>query len=135
MITLTDPTTGISVELSPDDGWRWIDEFDWLPVTQNLTRSLTGAAIVQVSTITGARPITLSAGKNGQSWLTASQVEQLAVWACIPGKQLNLSLRGATRSVLFRHQDKPAFIADPVIDFADYEPDDNFAVTLKFMEA
>lgn len=134
MITLTDPSTGTSVQLDPDLGWRWVDEYDWQPVVMSATRSLTGKPIIQVAEKKGGRPITLGAGPNDKAWLKGSEVEQLAAWASVPNKQLNLALRGNLHQVLFRHIDPPALAVEPVRDYADPAPEDLFLATIKLME-
>lgn len=134
MITLTDPITSASMQFNPERGWRWVDEFAWAPVQQSLTRSLTGAPIVQSSVRVGGRAITLAAGPGDKAPLTGIELERLAAWAGVPGKVLNLVLRGTTRSVVFRHADAPAFDVEPVIDYDDHTPEDLFLATIKLLE-
>lgn len=134
MIILSDPKTQISVQLSPDDGWRWIDEFGWLPVKQGVTRTLTGAAIVQTGVMTGGRPITLSANDSEKALINGADAEKLAAWASVPGKEFSLALRGTTRTVIFRHQDAPALEIAPVVDYADPEQGDLYFARIKLME-
>lgn len=42
----------------------WVDEFDWNPIKQNQTRSLSGALIIETGIKKGGRQITLQGGKN-----------------------------------------------------------------------
>lgn len=134
MITLTDPVTSISVQLDPERGWRWVDEFAWAPVQQSLSRSLTGVPIVQSSVRVGGRSITLAAGSAEKTLLTGMEVERLSAWASLPNKVLNLLLRGTTRQVVFRHADAPALDVEPVIDYDDHAPEDLFMATIKLLE-
>lgn len=134
MITLTDPTTGTSVQLDPDRGWRWVDEYDWQPVVASATRSLAGKPIIQTATKVGGRPITLAAGPNDKAWLKGSEVAQLAAWARVPDMRLNLAMRGDLYRVIWRHMDQPALSVEPVIDYADPDANDDFMATLKLME-
>lgn len=134
MITLTDPVTSASVQLDPERGWRWTDEFAWAPVQQSLSRSLTGVPIVQSSVRVGGRSITLASGPSEKTLLTGMEVERLAVWASLPNKVLNLLLRGTTRQVVFRHADAPALDVEPVIDYDDHAPEDLFLATIKLLE-
>lgn len=134
MITLIDPVTSASVQLDPERGWRWIDEFAWAPVQQSLSRSLTGVPIVQSSVRVGGRSITLASGPAEKTLLTGMEVERLAAWASLPGKVLTLLLRGTTRQVVFRHADAPALDVEPVIDYDDHAPEDLFLATIKLLE-
>ena len=57
-------------------GLRWADEFDWTPVTQTTSYSLTGALIVEQAEKQAGRPITLVGGKEW-AWLTRAEVASL----------------------------------------------------------
>jgi hypothetical protein len=129
MITLTyGPTT---LELDPD--LLWADEFSWHPVEQAQERSITGALIVQVASRTGGRPITLETEDERSAWMTRATVQLLQTWAAMPGVTLQLSIRGESRAVIFRHQDG-AMDAKPLLHFADPDAGDFYLVTLRFME-
>lgn len=134
MITLTDPATSASVQLDPERGWRWVDEFAWAPVQQSLSRSLTGVPIVQSSVRVGGRSITLAASPTEKTVLTGIELERLTLWASLPNKVLSLLLRGTTRQVVFRHADAPALDVEPVIDYDDHTPEDLFLATIKLLE-
>lgn len=129
-ITLSDGTT--SVALHPD--LYWADEYDWQPVVQTVTQTLTGAVIVQAAAMQAGRKITLTPADDASAWMTKSVVEQLRNWAAVAGKTLTLTLRGASRTVIFRHHDGGAMEATPVVFFSDADSDDWFRVTLRFME-
>lgn len=43
-------------------GLRWVDEFDWSAREQSISRSLSGAQLIQYATRQGGRPITLLGG-------------------------------------------------------------------------
>jgi hypothetical protein len=129
MITLTYGLT--TLELAPD--LMWSDEFSWHPVDQAQERSITGALIVQVASRTGGRPITLEAEDERSAWTPRSAVLTLREWAAMPGVTLQLSIRGESRAVVFRHQDG-AMDAKPLVPFADPVAADFYLVTLRFME-
>lgn len=129
MITLADDTT--TLELSPD--LMWSDEFNWHPVEQATERTITGALVVMPAAKVGGRPITLQPEDDTSAWMLRDVIEQLRNWAAEPGKQLELTLRGVTRTVVFRHQDG-ALEAHPVVHFSDIEGTDNYLATLRFME-
>ena len=128
MITLSDGTT--TVNLNPD--LYWSDE-NWLPVEQSVERTLTGALIVSVSALTGGRPITLQPEDDSSGWTRLVDLTVLRNFAAIPGKQLSLTIRGVTRSVIFRHKDG-AIEATPVLHFSDVDGSDFYRATLRFLE-
>lgn len=132
MISLS--LNGTTIELDPD--LYWTDEHDWHPVTQSVERALTGALIIQIAgdAATPGRPITLAPEDDRSAWMKQSDLDELKAWAAIPGAVLQLTLRGRTRDVMFRHQDKPAIQAKPVTHFRDVQPDDDAIATFKFME-
>lgn len=123
-----------SVVLHPD--LKWSDEFSWAPVEQSAERTVTGALIVQVAARTGGRPITLEPEDDNSAWMRRSVVEQLRNWAAAPGQEMELTLRGTTRTVIFRHQDGAGLEAQPVVHFADADvsSSDFYRVTLRLME-
>lgn len=129
-ITLSDGTT--TVNMNPD--LYWSDEFTWHPVEQTVERTITGALIVSVATLQGGRPITLEPEDDSSGWMTHAIVEQLRNWAAVPGKQLTLTLRGTSRSVIFRHHENGAFDAEPVVHFSDVDSADYYRCTIRLME-
>lgn len=131
MITLTVATTTLSL---PDD-LLWVDELAWSPVQQSVERSLTGALIVQQGLHQGGRPITLEPPAGAlSSWISRADLEQLQAWAALPGLQLALLLRGASRTVIWRHHDGEVIDAEPVMHWSDVQASDAYAAKLKFME-
>ena len=132
MIALTHPATGDSVDLPAD--LFWSDEFSWSPVEQSTERSVTGSLIVQTSERIGGRPITLEPDGDDSAWITRADLEQLQAWASVPGLELELSLRGQIRTVIFRHHDGPAIEAKPLMHFEDVQPTDNYLATVRLME-
>lgn len=129
--TLT--ATGVTLVLDPD--LYWADEFDWSPVEQGVTRSITGALIIQTQAGIKGRPITLRPDDDGGAWMPRSTALQLLAWAAVPDLQLTLTLfDGFPRTVIFRHHDQPAASARPVVFFSDAGPADWYLATLKFME-
>jgi hypothetical protein len=131
-VTLSDGTT--TVTLHPD--LLWSDEFNWHPVEQSAQRTVTGALIVQVATRVAGRPITLEPEDDSSAWMLRSVVEQLRNWAAVPGQELELTLRGVARDVVFRHQDGAGLEAVPVVHFSDSDvaSSDWYRCTLRLME-
>lgn len=129
-ITLSDGTT--TVNLNPDLYWE--DEASWQPVEQAVSRSITGALIIDVATRTGGRPITLQPEDEASAWTSRATLDQLRNWASEAGKTLTLTLRGTTRDVMFRHHDGGALTASPVIHFNDVDSADWYRCTIRLME-
>lgn len=124
------------IELPLDSDLYWEDENQYSPVAQTVDVGLTGALIVQVDgdDARPGRPITLRPEDDDSAWMIRADLDTLNAWAAVPGAVLTLTLRGVTRSVMFRHQDKPAVDARPVVHYSDVQPGDFYLVTLKFME-
>lgn len=129
-ITISDGVT--AVDLHPD--LLWSDEFNWNPVEQTAERTITGAMVVSAATRVAGRPITLEPQDDSSAWISRSTIAQLRNWCETPGRVLSLTLRGATRDVIFRHHDGTAVEAKPVVHFADVQDLDWYRLTLRLME-
>lgn len=127
-ITLTVGATVL--ELDPDLAWS--DEFAWAATEQSVSRSLTGALIVQLGLRQAGRPITLVAS-DSSGWMSRAAMAQLQAWADIPGQTMTLALRGVAYPVMFRHHDGGPFDAVLVVDYSDPEDTDWVVPTLRFM--
>lgn len=112
-------------------GLRWIDEFDADAVQQSVRRRLDGGLTIYPRGNVAGRPITLEATED--QWLTRAMAESLASLALAPGQTMPLAIRGATYSVLFRHQDPPALDLRPLVDYADPAADDPIVGRVKLM--
>ena len=128
-ITLSVGATSVAL----DSDLLWADENNWFPVEQTTARTITGALIVSTAARLAGRPITLQPEDDSSAWMTASEVDQLKAWASVAGLQLQLTLRGTTRTVIFRHQDTP-LEAVPVVHYSDVAGSDWYRVTLRFTE-
>ena len=129
-ITLSDGTTTLA--LHPD--LYWSDEHNWFPVEQTAQRTITGALIVSVATRLAGRPVTLQPEDDSSAWTPRADLDQLRHWAAGAGRVLQLTLRGRTRDVMFRHQDNHAVEVTPVQHLNDTQPGDWFLVTVRLME-
>jgi hypothetical protein len=129
-ISIVDGAT--TLPLHPD--LYWTDENDWHPVQQTVERAISGALIISTAALLAGRPITLRSFDESSGWVPRSTVDTLRNWAATPGKQLTLTIRGVSRTVIFRHQDGTAMEAEPVVHYGDVEPQDFYRVTLRFME-
>lgn len=131
MISLT--YSGSTIALSDD--LVWSDEFAWSGVQQTVERSVTGALLVSLGSMSGGRPITLK-GSSDSGWLTRATVQALKAWEASPGIVMTLSIGATTRSVMWRLQDGPGVAAEPVLEFsaADTDNADFYVCTLNLME-
>lgn len=135
-ITLSDGVSNISL---PAD-LVWEDEHDYHPVEQAVDYTLTGAILVHVATKLAGRPITL-VGEEDHSWVTRATVDALKAYADVPPDLdsgdgvYQLTLRGVTRDVIFRHHDGEP-MASSIILYKGKEPvsTDWYQIKLKFME-
>jgi hypothetical protein len=129
-ITLAYSTTTLTL---PEDLF-WQDENAWHPVEQTAQRTLTGSVVISTAQRLGGRPITLQPLDDGTAWMSYSMLTTLNSWAAVAGRVMTLTIRGVSRSVIFRHQDGSAIEATPVIFYNDTDNADFYLVTLKFQE-
>ncbi|WP_324031323.1 hypothetical protein [Aeromonas caviae] len=109
----------------PDD-LIWRDEFDWAPVEQVVTPTLSGALLVEETPKPEGRPITLVGHCPRATVLSVkaleAQVAQLMTLTLLDGLQ---------REVFWR---RPGVVATPLIEMADPEVGEPYALTLNFTE-
>jgi hypothetical protein len=113
-------------------GLLWSDEFAVAHVAQTVRRTLDGSVVVFYGELRAGLPITLESEPDA-GWLTRTQIEALALRAASPGGVYPLVLRGQTWTVMFRHQDAPAFEAKPLLSVANPQAGDFYIATLKLM--
>ena len=108
---------------------EWFDEFDYSNVVQTLTYTLTGALIVERSMKLSGRSIKLRGGSDF-GWMQRTQLNELLVMS----KEIvdyTLTIRNTSRTVNFTND---AIIASPVVLFDEPADNDNYIVTLSFIE-
>lgn len=121
--------------VSLSDGFLWSDEFDWNPIEQKQDRAVDGALIIQEGKKKSGRLITLTADKN-MAWVKRHIVSKLKDWSILQEKfelQFNYFHDKRTFNVVFNHQDK-AIEANPVLEHPTVSEDDEYNVTLRFLE-
>jgi hypothetical protein len=128
-ITLSDGTTSKTL----DPQMIWNDRNSWSPVAMSVTKSLTGALIIQSAAQLTGRPITLKSDE-GRGWMDGGVVRQLQTWANVAGQTLTLTIDGEARTVMFRHNEAPALTASPLFDWSDLDDTKDYYMTIKFME-
>lgn len=109
----------------------WIDEFDWTPVQQTQTYSITGALIIESGTKQAGRPITLS-GDNESGIISRADLKilQAKLTATSP---FVLTLNDArTFNVIFNHAQKP-IEAKPWIDYSDTDDADFYTLKINLL--
>lgn len=127
-LTLSDGTTTVTLH----DDLYWSDEFTWSPVEQKVDRSVTGALLVQAQAKVGGRPVTLESEVDA-AWIAMSVVLQLQTWAGVANLQMQLTIRGVARTVIFRHQDG-ALEVDSIVRYSAPESEDFYSIKARFME-
>lgn len=105
----------------------WIDEFDWTPIEQSCSYSVTGALIIQTGAKQAGRPITLS-GDASSGLISRADLATLQS-KLTETAPLVLTLNDArTFNVTFDHSKNP-IEAKPWIDYS--TPDNADFYTLK----
>ena len=116
-------------------GFLWSDEFDWNQIEQKQDHAGDGALIIQEGKKKSGRLITLTADKN-MAWVKRHIVSKLKDWSILQEKfelQFNYYHDKRTFNVVFNHQDK-AIEANPVLEHPTVSEDDEYNVTLRFLE-
>ena len=119
-----------SVELPPDLYWE--DEF-WTPVVQKNKRSITGAMVVSTAMKQGGRPITLRPEDDHSAGIKLVDMLQVQEWAQIEGQEMELTLRGVTRTVIFDHE-ATGLAPIPFVHFREMDGTDYYLATFRFLE-
>lgn len=95
-------------------GLRWADEFDWSPLAQETTYTLTGSLVVEQTPRAAGRPITLVGGKEF-AWMTRTQATALKT-LLDTGAEMTLTLHDArTFTVLPAGEDALQVSALPIV--------------------
>lgn len=110
---------------------RWSDEFDWSPVKQTLTPTLTGSLLVEENVTQIGRPITLLS--EGGVWCPRSEVLALKAREAIPGQVMTLTLAdGRQFQVTFR-QDPVAVTATELFRVNNPQPTDIYELDIRLI--
>lgn len=117
------------IELS--SGLIWVDEFDWTPIKQKITRTLDGSNLIQEGVMQAGRSITLK-GERDLGWVTRQQLEQLQTRLAKPENMPLTLADGRGFTVRWRQSDKP-IDAVPLLRIAVPRPTDVYVVSLKLL--
>ncbi len=114
----------------PDD-LDWQDEFDWAPVAQTQTTTLTGSIIVEENAVPEGRPITLVAGEDF-AWATRSLVKQLKAKEAIINTPMTLIINDSGSFTVVWRRDPVGVEAKQLIQIADPVDGDRYLLNLRF---
>jgi hypothetical protein len=137
-LVLTDPAYDVQL---PQD-LHWIDE-SWSPISMSTEITLTGSLVVQESTMSSGRPITLQ-GNEDMGWVPRNIYDTLLNMAALPSATMKLQyveyINGSYGTILhefdvmWRHTEKPVVDGTSVKGFDDFEPDNWYKnLLLKFI--
>lgn len=130
-------TTLDSITLPAD--MKWVDEFHWTPVAQQVEVTTAGSLLVEESAQLAGRPITLEAQRDddgGYVWVDRATLVELYSLAATPlDDSILLTLHdGRTFNVRFRYGDGAPVDADPVRHIVPAVDDDVYLLTLRLMQ-
>lgn len=108
----------------------WVDQFKYGPVAETAVRTLGGNLVMMSQELYSGRPITLVANET-QGWLTKNQVTSIQQLANQAGATYQLQIDATIYDVSFRHDDSPAFIAEPLDQIGVFAPSGYYTATIK----
>lgn len=111
---------------------QWPDEFNWSGVRQRIETTLSGALVVEDTSQTKGRPITLEGGQNA-AWVKRSTVKALHTIAQVASAVYVLDYHGTTYNVMFNQAAGP-ISAEEVQRLANPDDDHLYTLTLRLFE-
>jgi hypothetical protein len=114
-------------DLTLPEDLLWMDEFDWTPVEQSQSYSITGALIIETGTKQAGRPITLSGGQDF-GVIDRAALKLLSAKLSTNSPMVLTLNDQRVFNVIFNHTKNP-IEAKPWIDYS--TPDDADFYTLK----
>jgi hypothetical protein len=110
----------------------WSDRDTVQKVRQQRLFTLGGNQLVYSGAITSGINITLEASTD-TGWLTGDQVADVRALAEVPGATYALDYHGQTFTVIFRHDDPPAFEAQALVFRPNQEDTDYYTAVIKLV--
>ena len=101
-------------------------------VAQSVERTLGGALKVFHATLYAGAQITIEATEEA-GWVSKTIIDQLSAIANQAGAVFQLLVNGESRSVIFRHDEPPAFVAKPLVYRTNLQSGDYFTFTIKLL--
>lgn len=83
---------------------QWTNRFDFVPVVDNVRRTLGGGQVIYSQLLTAGQPIILEATQ-GTGWLTKSMVDSIITLANSPNVNRALVFHSETYTVRFAYDD------------------------------
>jgi len=111
---------------------QWPDQFSESNVQQTTKRTLGGGLVVFSEQITAGRNITLEATQK-QGWLTKTMVDAIRSLSNSAGSVYTLTTPNGNYSVMFRHNEPPAFESTPLLSKQVFNADDFFVGVIKLI--
>lgn len=108
----------------------WVDEFNYPTVKQEVIYSLDSGYRIYGMQAASNRPITLQADEE-TGWFTRDMVIAVKAIESVPKAEYTLVIRDSTFTVVFRHDDPPAFSVTPLIPRGGSVDGDYFTGILK----
>lgn len=107
----------------------WEDEFDWSPMAQSETYTLSGALVIESAQMLAGRPITLVGGDSA-AWIDRATLA--ALYAKLTNDPtMTLTLHDArTFSVKFKMSGQP-IQARPIIDYNNPDSGDWYSLSIR----
>lgn len=124
------PITFSDVTLRP--GLVWRDRWSSQEVAQTTLRTIGGRPVFYNASLHKGEAVTLES-LNDQGWQTYDVVEKLHDLAAVAGAQYLLDFGPVQFSVMFRHEDAPAFEATPLLPRTMAGSEDYFLITMKLI--
>lgn len=127
--------SGTVLELPPE--LFWSNEFAWVDVKASHSRGITGSFISVQSIAKKGAPIILSA-PDDMNWASRKLVEDLRLLANVPNTKLLLNIPRKSgniqKKVMFDYTQESPVTARPVRGYEAANPEDDFHLTLYFVE-
>lgn len=112
----------------------WTNEYDWSKVTQDVKKSLTGALIIQESSQSKGRLITLTGGTDF-AWITKATLDLIQAEIDTIDNQMTLTIHDQAFTVIFiRSGNTSPMVAKQIQELSNPDATDNYSITLNFME-
>ena len=112
----------------------WSNEYDWSKVTQDVKKSLTGALIIQESSQSEGRLITLTGGTDF-AWITKATLDLIQAEIDTVDNTMILTINGQAYTVIFiRAGNTSPMVAKQIKELSNPDADDFYSITLNFME-
>lgn len=117
-------------DLTLPESLDWQDEFEWAPVAQTITPTLTGAIVVEENEAPEGRDITLVS--DGAAWAKRSLVNQLKDKESLLNTAMSLTLHDGREFTVIWRRDPVGVDAKQVMRNAAPSDDDFYELTLRF---